>query len=336
MTGGAVEVDPIRRARRAGRGPAGRGRGRPGRRRDRSVTPRVVLAGSLHSIAWKRTAPDPAAPRRGRRMKAWRDLPGRRPGARPRRDARRPIEAAGIDLDPVPPGHHRHGDDDPRERPRPPARALAARASRRSSGSSGPARSGPRSGVALSRAGWPIHAVASRDAGRRERFRALVGATRAFAEPGPLLDEVELIILAVPDDAIAPLAGAAPDVQRPGDGPHQRRARRRGPRAGDGGRDAGRRVPSAGRLRRHGAGGRRAPRRDGRDRGRRPAGGAAGRDGRGDRRPTRSASRPGRRPPTTPRRSWRPAGSSRCSTRSPSSAGSPAWTRPARWRSTGR
>ena len=35
-----------------------------------------------------------------------------------------------------------------------------------------------------------------------------------------------------------------------------------------------------------------------------------------------------RRPPTTPRRSWRPAGSSRCSTRSPSSAGSPGSTRP--------
>ena len=43
-----------------------------------------------------------------------------------------------------------------------------------------------------------------------------------------------------------------------------------------------------------------------------------------------------RRPPTTPPRSWRPAGSSRCSTRSPSSAGSPASTRPARWPSTGR
>ena len=39
-------------------------------------------------------------------------------------------------------------------------------------------------GVALTRAGWPVHAVASRDAGRRERFRSLVGVTRAFAEPG--------------------------------------------------------------------------------------------------------------------------------------------------------
>jgi predicted short-subunit dehydrogenase-like oxidoreductase (DUF2520 family) len=60
--------------------------------------------------------------------------------------------------------------------------------------------------VALTRAGWPISAVASRDPARRERFRELVGGTRAFAEVTPLLDEVELIILAVPDDAIAELA----------------------------------------------------------------------------------------------------------------------------------
>jgi len=62
-------------------------------------------------------------------------------------------------------------------------------------------------GVALSRGGWPIAAVASRDPARRERFRTLVGGTRAFAEPNALLDDVELIVLAVPDDAIAPLAG---------------------------------------------------------------------------------------------------------------------------------
>ncbi len=61
-------------------------------------------------------------------------------------------------------------------------------------------------GVALSRAGWPIEAVASRDQSRRERFRQLVGGARAFAEVTPLLDEVELIILSVPDDAIEPLA----------------------------------------------------------------------------------------------------------------------------------
>jgi predicted short-subunit dehydrogenase-like oxidoreductase (DUF2520 family) len=62
--------------------------------------------------------------------------------------------------------------------------------------------------VALSRGGWPIAAVASRDAGRRERFRQLVPGVRAFGEANALLDEVELIILTVPDDAIAPLVGS--------------------------------------------------------------------------------------------------------------------------------
>ena len=47
-------------------------------------------------------------------------------------------------------------------------------------------------------------------------------------------------------------------------------------------------------------------------------------------------SRRARSPPTTPPRSSRRAGSSPFSTRSPSSAGWPAWTRPGRWRSMGR
>jgi predicted short-subunit dehydrogenase-like oxidoreductase (DUF2520 family) len=57
-------------------------------------------------------------------------------------------------------------------------------------------------GVAISRAGWPVTAVASRDPGRRERFLSLVPTARAFIEPAAVLDEVELAILAVPDDAI--------------------------------------------------------------------------------------------------------------------------------------
>ena len=68
-------------------------------------------------------------------------------------------------------------------------------------------------------------------------------------------------------------------------------------------------VPPARRLRRHGAGCRGAPRRDGRGRGRRPAGGPAGRDGRGDRAPSRAAGRRAPSPPTTRRRSWPPAAS---------------------------
>jgi predicted short-subunit dehydrogenase-like oxidoreductase (DUF2520 family) len=57
-------------------------------------------------------------------------------------------------------------------------------------------------GVAISRAGWPVVAVASRDASRRERFRTLVPGARAFVEPASILDDVELAILTVPDDAI--------------------------------------------------------------------------------------------------------------------------------------
>jgi predicted short-subunit dehydrogenase-like oxidoreductase (DUF2520 family) len=57
-------------------------------------------------------------------------------------------------------------------------------------------------GVAIARAGWPVTAVASRDAGRRERFRGLVPGVRAFIEPVAIVDEVEFIIVAVPDDAI--------------------------------------------------------------------------------------------------------------------------------------
>jgi predicted short-subunit dehydrogenase-like oxidoreductase (DUF2520 family) len=63
-------------------------------------------------------------------------------------------------------------------------------------------------GLALSRAGWPIQAVASRDPARRERFSRLVGGTRTFADATAILDEVELIILTVPDDALAPLAAS--------------------------------------------------------------------------------------------------------------------------------
>jgi predicted short-subunit dehydrogenase-like oxidoreductase (DUF2520 family) len=63
-------------------------------------------------------------------------------------------------------------------------------------------------GVALERAGWPVGAVASRDPARRERFRSLVSGVRAFAEPEALIDDVELVMLAVPDDVVAPLAAS--------------------------------------------------------------------------------------------------------------------------------
>ena len=43
-------------------------------------------------------------------MKAWGTLPGDDP-ERDRAEKEAAIEAAGIDLDPVPPGMHRHGDE---------------------------------------------------------------------------------------------------------------------------------------------------------------------------------------------------------------------------------
>lgn len=62
-------------------------------------------------------------------------------------------------------------------------------------------------GAALARAGWPVAAIASRSSAKRERFRTFVPGARGFAEANALLDEVELIILTVPDDAIPRVAG---------------------------------------------------------------------------------------------------------------------------------
>jgi predicted short-subunit dehydrogenase-like oxidoreductase (DUF2520 family) len=139
-------------------------------------------------------------------MRAWGDLPGDDP-KRDREETRAELEAAGIDLDPVPPGArrfeaehglpghaHPHQHSEPGE---PPVIGIV-----------GAGAVGTALGVALSRAGWPIHAVASRDAGRRERFRSLVEVSRVFIDPEPLVEEVELIILTVPDDVVAPLAGS--------------------------------------------------------------------------------------------------------------------------------
>lgn len=63
-------------------------------------------------------------------------------------------------------------------------------------------------GVALHRAGWPVRAIASRDRARRERFTSLVDGSRGFAEATALMDEVELIVVAVPDDAVAAIAAS--------------------------------------------------------------------------------------------------------------------------------
>jgi predicted short-subunit dehydrogenase-like oxidoreductase (DUF2520 family) len=139
-------------------------------------------------------------------MRGWGGLPGDDP-ERDRAEKAASIEAAGIDLDPLPPGSHRHGDEvHPSDHAHPHRHAGPGEPP--IIGIVGAGAVGTALGVALSRAGWPIGAVASRDPARRERFRSLVGVNRVFADPEPILDEVELIILTVPDDAIAGLAGS--------------------------------------------------------------------------------------------------------------------------------
>jgi predicted short-subunit dehydrogenase-like oxidoreductase (DUF2520 family) len=66
----------------------------------------------------------------------------------------------------------------------------------------GAGRVGTALGVALSRAGWPVVAVASRDPDRRARFERLVPGSRSFQEAPSIVDEVDIALLTVPDDAI--------------------------------------------------------------------------------------------------------------------------------------
>lgn len=144
-------------------------------------------------------------------MKAWprdaHDEPDQvQRGSRDRAETLSEIAASGIDLDPHA-GHRDHGSaHEAHDHAHP--HQHGAPGEPPVIGIVGAGAVGTTLGVALTRAGWPIAAVASRDAGRRERFRALVPTARAFAEAAALVDEVELILVAVPDDAIAPLAAS--------------------------------------------------------------------------------------------------------------------------------
>lgn len=144
-------------------------------------------------------------------MRAWDELErrrrrGRGPGEPPDATVLDELSAAGIDLDPVPAGPHRHGDEvHPSDHAHPHRRTAPDE--RPSIGIVGAGPVGTALGVAFTRAGWPIDAVASRDAGRRARFRGSVGQVRAFSDAAAILDEVELIFLCVPDDALPELAG---------------------------------------------------------------------------------------------------------------------------------
>jgi predicted short-subunit dehydrogenase-like oxidoreductase (DUF2520 family) len=117
----------------------------------------------------------------------------------------RELEEQGIDLDPAGPGSHRHGDLEHASDHQHP-HAHSGPGERPVVGIVGAGAVGLALGIALDRAGWPVGAVASRDPDRRERFRAHVGSARGFAEAAALVDDVELVILAVPDDVVTPLA----------------------------------------------------------------------------------------------------------------------------------
>jgi predicted short-subunit dehydrogenase-like oxidoreductase (DUF2520 family) len=123
-------------------------------------------------------------------------------------DARlRDLAHEGIELDPAAPSTHRHGDvEHASDHVHP--HAHSAPGERPVVGIVGAGAVGTVLGIALDRAGWPVAAVASRDAGRRERFRERVPGARGFAEANALVDEVELVILAVPDDVVASVAGS--------------------------------------------------------------------------------------------------------------------------------
>ncbi len=119
----------------------------------------------------------------------------------------RELAEEGIALDPQSPGMHRHGDvEHASDHVHP--HAHAAPGDRPVVGIVGAGSVGTALGVALSRAGWPVGAVASRDPARRARFEALVPGARGFAEASALVDDVELVILAVPDDAVAVVAAS--------------------------------------------------------------------------------------------------------------------------------
>jgi predicted short-subunit dehydrogenase-like oxidoreductase (DUF2520 family) len=117
----------------------------------------------------------------------------------------RELEARGIELDPAAGATHRHGGLEHASDHQHP-HAHSGPGERPVVGIVGAGAVGLALGIALDRAGWPVGAVASRDPERRERFRARVGSARAFAEATALVDDVELVVLAVPDDVVAPLA----------------------------------------------------------------------------------------------------------------------------------
>jgi predicted short-subunit dehydrogenase-like oxidoreductase (DUF2520 family) len=105
----------------------------------------------------------------------------------------------------VPPGGHRHGDivhPGPHRHPH----VETPDDGRPVLGIVGAGPVGTALGVAFARAGWRVGAVASRDPERRRRFVSLVPGSRALPEAQAIVDECHLVVLAVPDDAVASVA----------------------------------------------------------------------------------------------------------------------------------
>ena len=118
-------------------------------------------------------------------MKAWGEERAEGPGDGADGDDRATtigeLESHGIDLDPLPPASHRHGDEvHVHDHPHPHARTQGDDPP--VIGIVGAGAVGTALGLALHRAGWPVRAVASRDPARRDRFRSLVEGSRGFAE----------------------------------------------------------------------------------------------------------------------------------------------------------
>lgn len=136
-------------------------------------------------------------------MRSWRREPATPPPGDPA--TMEEVRRAAASAAPLPPGAHRHGDEvhleahaHPHVEPADDGRPVI--------GIVGAGAVGTALGVALGRAGWQVGAVASRDAARRARFRSLVPGSRAFPDATAILDACHLVILAVPDDALADVA----------------------------------------------------------------------------------------------------------------------------------
>jgi len=91
------------------------------------------------------------------------------------------------------PGHrHPHPPDDPSGHPR--------------IGFVGAGRVSCALAVVFTRAGWPVVAVATRDPGHEARFLELVPGARAAPSGSSITEDVDLVFVTVPDDAIADVA----------------------------------------------------------------------------------------------------------------------------------